>query len=100
MGVPHEEIMAVASMLATKLVTNEAVAFAMPVFTTLSAKASAMQTIALCGFSGFGSIGILLGGFSAVAPSKCGVVAKLGIKALLIASLVNIMSGAVVGLFL
>ena len=100
MGVSHEEIMAVASMLATKLVTNEAVAFAMPVFSTLSAKASAMQTIALCGFSGFGSIAILLGGFSAVAPSKCRVVAKLGIKALLIASLVNIMSGAVVGLFL
>ena len=100
MGVPMAELGEVAQILATKLVTNEAVAFGLPLFATLGIKAKAMITVALCGFAGFGSIGILLGGYSAVAPNKTGVVAKLGLKALLIATLVNIMSGAVVGLFL
>lgn len=100
MGVPMAELGDVAQILATKLVTNEAVAFGLPLFATLSVKAKAMMTVALCGFAGFGSIGILLGGYSAVAPNKTSVVAKLGVKALLIATLVNIMSGAVVGLFL
>lgn len=100
MGVPMAEVGNVAQILATKLVTNEAVAFGLPLFATLGVKAKAMMTVALCGFAGFGSIGILLGGYSAVAPNKTSVVAKLGVKALLIATLVNIMSGAVVGLFL
>lgn len=100
MGVPMAELGEVAQILATKLVTNEAVAFGLPLFATLSVKAKAMMTVALCGFAGFGSIGILLGGYSAVAPNKVSVVAKLGVKALLIATLVNIMSGAVVGFFL
>lgn len=100
MGVPMSEVSHVSQILATKLVTNEAVAFGLPLFATLGVKTKAMVTVALCGFAGFGSIGILLGGYSAVAPNKTGVVAKLGLKALLIATLVNIMSGAVVGLFL
>ncbi len=59
-----------------------------------------MMTVALCGFAGIGSIGILVGGYSAIAPNKVPVVARLGVKALLIATLVNIMTAGVVGLFL
>ena len=100
MGVPQAEILEVSKILATKLVTNEAVAFGLPAFGMLSVKAKAMMTIALCGFAGFGSIGILIGGYTAVAPNKIPTVAKLGVKALFLATLVNIMSGAVVGLFI
>ena len=100
MGVPGEEVAVVSQILATKLVTNEAVAFALPQFSELSVNVKAMITVALCGFAGIGSIGILVGGYSAIAPSKVKVVAKLGVKALLIATLVNIMTAGVVGLFL
>ena len=100
MGVPSAEVSQVAGILATKLVTNEAVAFGLPAFAMLSVKAKAMMTVALCGFAGFGSIGIMLGGYSAIAPNKVPTVAKLGVKALLLATLVNILSGAVVGLFI
>ena len=100
MGVPSAEVSQVAGILATKLVTNEAVAFGLPAFAMLSVKAKAMMTVALCGFAGFGSIGIMLGGYSAIAPEKVPTVAKLGVKALLLATLVNILSGAVVGLFI
>ena len=100
MGVPAEEVGMVSQILATKLVTNEAVAFGLPQFAMLSANTKAMMTTALCGFAGLGSIGILIGGYSAVAPNKVGVVAKLGMKALLTATVVNMLTGAVVGLML
>ena len=100
MGVPAEEVGMVSQILATKLVTNEAVAFGLPQFAMLSANAKAMMTTALCGFAGIGSIGILIGGYTAVAPNKVGVVAKLGMKALLTATAVNMLTGAVVGFML
>ena len=100
MGVSQEEVSLVSQILATKLVTNEAVAFALPQFNELSENVKAMMTVALCGFAGIGSIGILVGGYSAIAPNKVPVVARLGVKALLIATLVNIMTASVVGLYL
>lgn len=100
MGVPAGEVGMVSQILATKIVTNEAVAFGLPQFALLSANARAMMTTALCGFAGIGSIGILIGGYSAVAPNKVGVVAKLGMRALFTATAVNMLTGAVVGLML
>ena len=100
MGVPAEEVGMVSQILATKIVTNEAVAFGLPQFAMLSVNTKAMMTTALCGFAGLGSIGILIGGYSAVAPNKVGVVAKLGMKALLTATAVNMLTGAVVGFML
>ena len=100
MGVPAEEVGMVSQILATKIVTNEAVALGLPQFAMLSANTKAMMTTALCGFAGLGSIGILIGGYSAVAPNKVGVVAKLGMKALLTATAVNMLTGAVVGFML
>lgn len=100
MGVSPAEVGVVSEILATKLVTNEAVAFGLPAFAMLSVNAKAMVTVALCGFAGIGSIGILIGGYSAIAPNKVPVVAKLGAKALICATAVNILTGAVVGLFL
>lgn len=100
MGVPSNEVNMVAEILATKLVLNEAVAFGLPTFAMLSVKAKAMMTVALCGFAGFGSIGILIGTYTAIAPDKVKVVAKYGMLALITATLVNILSGTIVGLFL
>ena len=81
-------------------ITNEAVAFGMPEFMMLSANCKAMMTIALCGFAGIGSIGILIGSYQAIAPNKVKVVARIGFKALIVATLVNIMTAAVVGIIL
>ena len=100
MGVPKAEVMEVAQILATKLITNEAVAYGLPQFAEFSVNARAMVTVALAGFSGIGSIGILIGGFSAVAPSQVKTVAKLGVKALMTATFVCMITGAVVGLML
>lgn len=100
MGVPAGEVGTVAQILATKLALNEAVAFGLPQFAMLSANTKAMVTVALCGFAGFGSIGIMIGGYTAIAPKKVPLVAKLGLKALMIATLGNLLTGAIVGLML
>lgn len=100
MGVPLNEVGSVSEILATKLITNEAVAFGLPAFATLSESVKAMITVTLCGFAGIGSIGILMGTYTSVAPNKVPIVAKLGVKALLCATLVNILTGATIGLFL
>lgn len=97
MGVPMNEVGIVSEILATKLATNEAVAFALPQFAMLSVNAKAMVTVALCGFAGIGSVGILIGTYSAIAPNKVPTVAKLGIKALIVATLVNLLTGSVIG---
>lgn len=100
MGVPVGEVAIVSEILATKLVLNEAVAFSLSQFAALSINTKAMVTVALCGFAGFGSIGILIGGYTAIAPKKVGTVAKLGVKALIVATIVNLLTGAIVGLML
>lgn len=100
MGVPSEEVMMVSQIMATKLVTNEVVSFGLPVFNELSANTKAMVTVFNTSFAGFGSIAILIGGMSAVAPNKVQTVARLGIYALLLATLVNFLSASVIGLFL
>lgn len=100
MGVPFSEVSSVAELLATKLALNEAVAYSMPQFSELSESTKAMTTVALAGFTGFGSIGIMLGSMVGIAPNRVSDVAKLGVKALAIATLVNIFTGTVVGLFL
>lgn len=100
MGAPISELSLVAELLASKLVFNEAVAYGMPQFNQLTEATKAMVTVALAGFGGFGSIGILIGGYTAIAPEKVKVVCKYGVLALMTATLVNIMSAAVIGLFL
>ena len=100
MGVSADELGMVSQILATNFITNEAVAFGMPEFMMLSANCKAMMTIALCGFAGIGSIGILIGSYQAIAPNKVKVVARIGFKALVVATLVNIMTAAVVGIIL
>lgn len=100
MGAPMNEVPLVAELLASKLVFNESVAFALPAFTALSEATKNAVTVALCAFSGFGSIGILLGGMSAIAPNQVKVVAKLGMKALLTATFASAMTGMLVSLFL
>ncbi|NLL29854.1 MAG: hypothetical protein GX258_02095 [Clostridiales bacterium] len=100
MGIPLEEVPKVAQLLGTKLVTNEAVAFALPQFNELTVRTKALMTTVLCSFAGFGSVGILIGTYSAVAPNKVKLVAKVGMKALLVSTLGSILTGAVIGLMI
>ncbi|SQD80089.1 NupC/NupG family nucleoside CNT transporter [Moritella yayanosii] len=103
-GVPWHEAVAAGSFIGQKLVVNEFVAFLDFVSyiknNELSEHTQIIISFALCGFANFSSIAILLGGLGSLAPTRRSDIASMGIKAVLAASLANLMSAALAGLFL
>jgi CNT family concentrative nucleoside transporter len=94
MGVPSQDVPAVADLLGTKLVANEFVSFVKLTteYRDVDPRSYIVATYALTGFANLGSIGIQLGGIGAMAPSRRGDLARLGFRALLagfVATLVN-----------
>lgn len=101
-GVPWEEANMAGSFIGQKVVVNEFVAYTsfIAVMENLSPQTQAIVTFALCGFANLSSIAILMGGIGAIAPNRRQDIARLGLKAVLAASLANLMSAALAGLFL
>jgi CNT family concentrative nucleoside transporter len=86
MGVPWADAGAVGNLLGIKLTLNEFVAFfslgKAIAAESMSPRAQMISTYALCGFANFASIGIQIGGISAIAPSRRGDLAKVGLRAM------------------
>jgi len=95
MGVPAEDVPAIGDLLGTKLVANEFVAYiklTQEYRGVISDRSYVLATYALTGFANIASIGILLGGVGAMAPTRRGDLARLGSRALLggfLATLIN-----------
>lgn len=101
MGVPAEHAATVATSLGVKVVVNEFVAYlglASSGGLGLDERSRLILTYALCGFTNFGSVGIMLGGMTAMCPERRADIVKLGLPALVSASIACCMTGAVVGL--
>jgi CNT family concentrative nucleoside transporter len=101
-GVPWEEAVQAGSYVGQKTVVNEFVAFTNfgPEVDTFSDKTAAIVTFALTGFANLGSLGILLGGLGGLAPDRRPEIASLGLRAILAATLANLMSAAIAGVLL
>ena len=101
-GIDWSEAVAAGSFIGQKIVVNEFVAYLsfVEVAETLSPKSQAIITFALCGFANFSSIAILMGGIGAMAPNRRPDIARLGLKAVLAATLANLMSAALAGIFI
>jgi CNT family concentrative nucleoside transporter len=103
MGVPAADVPAVADLLGTKLVANEFVSYVKLTTdyrATMSPEAYTLSTYALTGFANFGSIGILLGGIGAMAPSRRGDLARLSGRALLVGFLATMINAAIASMLL
>ncbi len=104
MGVDWSQSLQVGSLLGQKTVINEFVAYmdlsAMKSAGILSDKSLIIATFSLCGFSNFSSIAIQIGGIGGMAPERQGDISKLGLRALLGASLATMLTGTLAGLFL
>ncbi len=104
MGVEWSQSLQVGSLLGQKTVINEFVAYmdlsAMKSAGTLSDKSLIIATFSLCGFSNFSSIAIQIGGIGGMAPDRQGDISKLGLRALLGASLATMLTGTLAGLLL
>lgn len=102
MGVPSAETHTVGTLLGTKLVINEFVAYAnlspMIAQHTLSPKSLIIVSFALCGFANFSSIAIQVGGIGELAPDRRKDLAKLGFKALICGTLASYLSATIAGI--
>jgi len=101
-GVPVNEMLQAGSFIGQKVVVNEFFAYVnfVEIKDTLSPVTQAIITFALCGFANLSSIAILLGGIGSMAPSRRRDIAKLGMHAMLAATLANLMSAAIAGVFI
>jgi CNT family concentrative nucleoside transporter len=93
----------VGSLLGTKLVANEFVAFldlTGPANEMLSERSKMLSAFALTGFANISSIGIQIGGIGAMAPSRRQDLAQLGSTALLAGFLATLINAAIAGILL
>ncbi len=110
LGVPFQDAHSVGSLMGTKIVTNEFVAYSDlttlmsqadasgHVGGALSPKSVAIATFALCGFANFGSVAMQIGGIGEIAPSRKADLARLGLKALLCGTMASYVSSAIAGI--
>ena len=103
-GVPWSEATTAASLIGTKIAVNEFIAFAElmkpETLAKLSEHSQAIVTFALCGFANLTSIAMLMGGLGGIVPKRRPEIARLGMKAIFAATLANLMSATLAGLFL
>ena len=101
-GVPWKDCAAIGSLLGTRTVLNELVAFSQlgPMRATLDPRSFTIATFALCGFANLSSIGIQIGGIGALAPNRKGDLARLGARAMLAGTMANLMSASIAGVLL
>jgi len=101
-GVPWHDCGVIGTLLGTRMVLNELVAFSMlgPMKAALDPRSFTIATFALCGFANLSSIGIQIGGIGALAPNKKSELARLGIRAMLAGTMANLMSASIAGMLL
>ena len=104
MGVPWSDAMAVGNLLGTKVTINEFVAYGFlgehVQANDISERSQIIATYALCGFANFSSIGIQIGGISALEPSLRPTLSKTAIRALFGGALASFTTATVAGMLL
>ncbi|MDC0336384.1 nucleoside:proton symporter [Pseudodesulfovibrio sp.] len=102
-GIPWAEAQVAGSLMGTKTILNEFIAYldmAKLEPGTLSERSRIIMTYAMCGFANFGSLGIMIGGLSAMAPERRDDIVGLGAKSIVSGTLATLMTGAIVGMIL
>ncbi len=104
-GIPQGDLMVVGQLLGEKTILNEFFAYAS--FGQLkdagiitNERSILIATYALCGFANFASIGIQVGGISAIAPGQRAQLARLGLKAMIAGTLAALMTASIAGMLL
>ena len=113
LGVSWEHSAFAGNLIGQKLILNEFVAYvglapylqdpvkvAAAGLTVIDPRTLAFLSFALCGFANISSIAILAGAFGSVAPHLRATVAKYGLRVVVAATLSNLMSATIAGIFL
>lgn len=102
-GVPWNECVTAGSLMGTKTILNELIAYldmAHLPKTALDPRATQIMVYAMCGFANFASVGILIAGMSALLPERRDEIVPLALKALVTGTLASGTTGAMIGLLI
>ncbi|MCL5036137.1 MAG: NupC/NupG family nucleoside CNT transporter [Chloroflexi bacterium] len=102
MGVSWHDAPTVGSLMGTRMILNEFVAFMKlgEIQAGLDPRSFIIATYALCGFANLASIAIQIGGIGSLAPSRRHDIAKLGLRAMLGGTLANFLTATIAGILL
>ncbi|MFO7601497.1 MAG: nucleoside transporter C-terminal domain-containing protein [Candidatus Desulfacyla sp.] len=99
-GIPWSEAVTAGSLMGTKTVLNELLAYldlaALPK-DALSERSRLILIYAMCGFANFGSLGIMIGGMGAMAKERRDEIVGLGLRSIVAGTIATCMTGALVG---
>jgi CNT family concentrative nucleoside transporter len=100
-GIPWTQAPTAGALMGIKTVLNELIAYLemakLPV-DALDPRSRLIMLYAMCGFANFGSVGIMIGGLTVMAPERRSDVISLGMKSIVSGTLSTLLMGAIVGL--
>ena len=100
MGLPWPQAVTAGSLMGTKTVLNELIAYVdLSKLGTdaLDPRSRLIMLYAMCGFANFGSLGIMIGGLGTMAPERREEINSLGLKSIVSGTLTTCLMGAIVG---
>ncbi|TMK51243.1 MAG: nucleoside:proton symporter [Alphaproteobacteria bacterium] len=100
MGLPWPQAMTAGSLMGTKTVLNELIAYVDlsklgP--DALDSRSRLIMLYAMCGFANFASLGIMIGGLGTMAPERREEINSLGLKSIVSGTITTCLMGAIVG---
>ena len=100
MGLPWPQAITAGSLMGTKTVLNELIAYVDlsklgP--DALDPRSRLIMLYAMCGFANFASLGIMIGGLGIMAPTRRDEINALGLKSIVSGTLTTCLMGAIVG---
>jgi concentrative nucleoside transporter, CNT family len=100
MGIPWTEAITAGSLMGMKTILNEFIAYlelvALPA-DSMSERSRLIMLYALCGFANLGSLGIMIGGLTTMAPERRDDIISLGWKSMVSGTLATCLMGAIIG---
>jgi CNT family concentrative nucleoside transporter len=99
-GIPWAQAQTAGALMGIKTVLNELIAYlemAKLPPDALDPRSRLIMVYAMCGFANFGSVGIMIGGLSVMAPERRSDVIALGMKSIVSGTLATLLMGAIVG---
>ncbi len=100
MGLPWQQAITAGSLMGTKTVLNELIAYVelskLP-SDALDPRSRLIMLYAMCGFANFASLGIMIGGLGTMAPERREEINALGLKSIVSGTITTCLMGAMVG---
>src|SRR5690348_3927038 len=101
MGLPWPQAVTAGSLMGTKTVLNELIAYIdlsrLPA-DALDPRSKLIMLYGMCGFANFASLGIMIGGLNTMAPSRRDEINALGVKSIVSGTITTCLMGAIVGM--